>query len=396
MDSAQYGYLRLNKYLLFIMGIWPYQTVQHRSLASLIFIPVIVAQLILQAGGFVTAIIADDLEASLESFAPLMISFMCISKYINFFYNFEQMRRLLDIMQDDWRIYKKRRNEYDLLSEQYAIGKRFVTGFVVSLLGFVTPFATVPLVLNAADALGLCNISDDRPLAFRIEHFVNVDKYYNVLLIHSFFGTLGYTLIALAVNCMMVTYVIHESGLCEILRVRLENFVEIDTADVDLHPSKRDDKWYENAKGCVLLHKHIIEFANILEDANTTCYFIIIGFDMICISFTQFQTVINLENDPPLALRYVSLSVCLLCDLLFISWPGQRLTNSSERIFEFATNGKWYQSSISCRKLLTMMLARSLRPLKLTACKFYTLNLQSFSAVARTSFSYCMVLCSIQ
>ena len=53
MDSAQYGYLRLNKYLLFIMGIWPYQTVQHRSFASLIFIPVIVAQLILQVSNIV-------------------------------------------------------------------------------------------------------------------------------------------------------------------------------------------------------------------------------------------------------------------------------------------------------------------------------------------------------
>ena len=33
-------------------------------------------------------------------------------------------------MQEDWNIYKKQKNEYDLLSEQYAIGKRLVTGYV--------------------------------------------------------------------------------------------------------------------------------------------------------------------------------------------------------------------------------------------------------------------------
>ncbi|CAD1469915.1 unnamed protein product, partial [Heterotrigona itama] len=237
MDSAQYEYLRLIKYQLVVMGIWPYQTVLHRSSTSLIFIPIIGAQLILQ------------------------------------------MKRLLDIMQEDWSVYKKKRDEYDLLREEYAIGKRLITGYTVSLLGFVMPFATVPLVLNAADALGLCNISDDRPLAFRIEHFVDVDKYYNVLLIHSFFGTIGYTLIASAINCMMLAYVTHESGLCEILRVRLKNFVEIDTMDIDLHPSKRDDKWYENARDCVLLHKHIIESVSSVAS----------GFDILCVSFTQFQ-----------------------------------------------------------------------------------------------------------
>lgn len=48
MDSAQYEYLRLNKYLLFTIGIWPYQTTLQRSLVAIVFIPIIVAQVILQ------------------------------------------------------------------------------------------------------------------------------------------------------------------------------------------------------------------------------------------------------------------------------------------------------------------------------------------------------------
>lgn len=41
-----------------------------------------------------------------------------------------QMKRLLDIMREDWEIYKKLRNEYDLLCEQYAIGKKITVSFV--------------------------------------------------------------------------------------------------------------------------------------------------------------------------------------------------------------------------------------------------------------------------
>ncbi|KOC71281.1 hypothetical protein WH47_02365 [Habropoda laboriosa] len=129
--------------------------------------------------------------------------------------------------------------------------------------------------------------------------------------------------------------------------------------------------------------------------ANTTSYLFQLGFNMICVSFTQFQTVINLQ-DTPKALRYVSVTICLLCDLLFVSWPGQRLSDYTERIFEYTTNGKWYESSYNCRKLLIIMLSKSLTSLKLTACKIYTLNLESFNAVVQTSFSYTMVLCSLQ
>lgn len=113
-----------------------------------------------------------------------------------------------------------------------------------------------------------------------------------------------------------------------------------------------------------------LRFAKILEDTNTTSYLLQLGFNMICISFTQFQVrlfynflilyqlqivtlilhrsflfsfififlynqaIINIE-DTPKVLRYVSITIALLCDLLFVSWTGQQLSNSTERIFEY-------------------------------------------------------------
>lgn len=395
MDGIQHEYLRVNKYLLFVVSAWPYQAILQRSLIGIIVIPIVTAQLILQFGGMMTAIIAGDIESFLESFAPLAISLMCFVKYINFLYNFNQMKRLMDIMQEDWKFHARLRNEYEILCEHYAIARKITTSFVAFLLGLTTPFGAMPLLLNIGDALGLCNISDDRPLAFRVEYFVDVDKYYYLLLVHSSIGTLGYTVIVLAINSIIIVYVLHECGLCEILRVKLENFVEMDAMDIELRPPNKKDKWYQNARDCVLLHKRIIEFAKILEDTNTTSYLLQLGFNMICISFTQFQAIINIE-DTPKVLRYVSITIALLCDLLFVSWTGQQLSNSTERIFEYTTNGKWYQSSISCRKLLAIMLSKSIAPLRLTACKLYTLNLESFTTIAKTSVSYTMVLCSLQ
>ncbi|PBC28142.1 putative odorant receptor [Apis cerana cerana] len=242
-------------------------------------------------GGMITAIIADDIESLLESFAPLAISLMCFVKYINFLYNFNQMKRLMDIMQEDWKFHAKLRNEYEILCEHYAIARKITTNFVAFLLGLVTPFGAMPLLLNIGDALGLCNISDDKPLAFRVE-------------------------------------------------VKLENFVETDAMDIELRPNKfKKDKWYQNARDCVLLHKRNNKYTRHAQSSS-----------------------IRFNHDLP-----------------FVRSSVSQLDGATVIEFDRTTNGRWYQSSINCRKLLTIMLSKSIAPLTLTACKLYTLNLESFT-----------------
>ncbi|XP_076390637.1 odorant receptor 49b isoform X2 [Megachile rotundata] len=395
MDSTQYKYLKNSKYYLCLIGQWPHQSTLQKFLIGMIFIPTIAAQTILQCGGLVTAWIDGDMESFLEGFAPFVISLMCLAKFINFVYNHDQMKRLLDIMQEDWKIYKEVKNEYNIICEQYAAGNRIVTNFAAFLFGVITPFAATTCILNIADAVGFYNLSGERPLTFRIEHFVDVDKYYYPLMVHSYFGTVAFTAVVVAVDSIIIIFVIHECGLCEILRYRLENCGENHSMDIKIHPDKKRDIWYQDARSCVLLHRHIIEFADIIENANTMSYFFQLGLNMICVSFTQFQAIVHISTLNQF-LRYVSLTISLLCDLLFVSWPGQRLIDYTERIFTYATNNKWYQSSIKARTLLGIMLAKSMKPLQLTACRIYTLNMENFSTVLRTSFSYSTVLCSFQ
>lgn len=105
MDGIQHEYLRVNKYLLFVVSAWPYQAILQRSLIGIIVIPIVTAQLILQFGGMMTAIIAGDIESFL-------------------------MKRLMDIMQEDWKFHARLRNEYEILCEHYAIARKITTSFV--------------------------------------------------------------------------------------------------------------------------------------------------------------------------------------------------------------------------------------------------------------------------
>lgn len=80
----------------------------------------------------------------------------------------------------------------------------------------MTPFLVVPVIINTASYLGLYNISD-KPLMFRTEYFIDSEKYYYPLLVHSYIGTLGFVTIVVAIDSMLVFHVQHECGICEIL-----------------------------------------------------------------------------------------------------------------------------------------------------------------------------------
>lgn len=45
-----------------------------------------------QGGGLISSFNVGDTDAFMESFAPFIIACMCISKFINFVYNAEQVR----------------------------------------------------------------------------------------------------------------------------------------------------------------------------------------------------------------------------------------------------------------------------------------------------------------
>ncbi|KAL6268725.1 hypothetical protein P5V15_001853 [Pogonomyrmex californicus] len=395
MDSVQGQYMRINQMLMCLIGQWPYQEAWERFLIQFVFVPAVFSQAVLQGGGMITAWFAGDIDAFMESSSPFVISLMCICKHINYTYNHEQMKRLTVIMADDWNIYSKLSYEYDILCRNYAMGRKITIAYAVSLYGSMTPFLVVPVVLNTASFMGLYNISEGRPLMFRTEYFVDSEKYYYPLLVHSYIGTLGFVSIVVAIDSMLVFHIQHECGMCEILGYQLGQIVDEDTLDIYLYPSKKEAASYMYIKNCVIMHNHIIEYAKRLETANTTSYFFQLGFNMMGMTFTIFQAVIKL-SDPNEALRYASFTVCLLSVLFLESWPGQQLSDYTDKIFAFTTNGRWYLSSLRVRKVISIMLSRSYVPIRITAGKLYTLNLANFSAVVRTSFSYFTVLLSMQ
>ncbi|KAG7200910.1 hypothetical protein KM043_003271 [Ampulex compressa] len=417
MDRALHRFLRITKFLVCLIGQWPYQSIAEKIFAQVIFVPFIAGQAILQAGGVLCAACAGDVDAFMEGISPFVISLSCICKYVNFICNREQvslrsldpsiprtscsllrrfqMKSLLETVQDDWKIYSRHQEEREILRRKYDLARGAVVSYAVSLYGSMTPFLSVPVMINIADALGYYNVTGNRPLMFRTEHFIDGEDYYWPLLIHNILGTWGFVTIVVGCDGLYLFYVQHGCGMCEILEYRLKHLLEDKGPAVEFYADKERDVGYRNAKECVKIHRHIIRFGGALEDAHTVSCFFQLGFNMLGMTFTAYQAVAAMQT-PRESLRYASFAVCLTSVLLLVSWPGQELLEHTDRIFEYAYDAKWYQSSTHTRKIIHVMLTKSIRPVRLTAGKLYVLNLQNFAAVVRTCFSYFTVLCSVQ
>ncbi|XP_057338896.1 odorant receptor 13a-like isoform X2 [Microplitis mediator] len=398
MDNTLDSLLRVNRFLLSSLGQWPQQDRISKTCTIISAIFFLITQGYLQTGGMIAA--WCDQPIFMESIPPVLISIVCVFKFINFNYNADKMRTLLESIQSDWNSINDE-EEMKILNSWTKDSRKNTIMYAGAVYGSMVPFMLGPLVPIFCKLLpeGLLpansSIASAKPLMFHVEYFYDVEKYYYPLLIHSYFGTMTYITVVIAIDTMFMVYVQHACAIFVVVGNRLEHLVDHDNININLKPNISNDESYSRMVKCIIEHSKALEYAQLIESANSFSFFFQLGFNMITISFTGFQAITKLDR-PDEAFRYATFTIAQTFVLFFLSWPSQRLADESTRIIEATTRSAWYLTSIRSRKLLQLFILRSSVPCQLTAGTFYILNMENFSAVVRTSMSYFMVLCSMQ
>ncbi|XP_034938351.1 odorant receptor 9a-like [Chelonus insularis] len=398
METTPDYHYRYNRFFLTSIGQWPYLSPIYKVSNLILTIFFIGSLGYLQIGGMITAWI--DVPVFLESVPPTLIDLMCYVKLANFIYNADKMKKLLDLIYDDWNTFNDKK-EREILNEWAENSKKNTIFYAGALYGSMAVFMLGPLLpmfmkLMPEGLLPLdANFTETKLLMFNVKYIVDTEKYYYSLLIHSYFGALGYLTVAVAIDSMFMVYVQHACAVFCIIGYRLKQLVDNDNVDINFYPSIQNDKSYHRIVECIVTHTKVLQYAQLIESANSLSFLFQLGLNMVCISFTGFQASTKLDR-PEEAVRFASFTVTQLFHLFFESWPSQRLADESIRISEYLTESHWYLTSIKSRKLLQIFILKTTQPCVLTAGSLYILNLENFSAVVRTSMSYFTVLCSMQ
>ncbi|XP_043273896.1 odorant receptor 67c-like [Venturia canescens] len=392
MDQLSITYLKINKNFLASIGLWPHQYgfIKYLLLCNLLLF--IGSQGYFQIGGMIAA--WENKSVFLESIPPVLVDFVCGTKIINFLINSEKMKHLLFTLEADW-VRFKGRDEIEVMKKYAIHGRNFTLSYTGCMYASMTPFMVVPMVPLLLNALEIGNKTYAKQLMFRVDYLFDAEKYYYPLLIHSYFGTVAYITLIIAIDTILMVFVVHACGSFAVLGYQLQNMMEGVDINVNVYPPRDNDSCYYTLSDCIVQHNHALEYSKRIEDANYISYFIQLGIIMVCLSFTGFQTVMY-ANSPEIAARYVGFTMTQLVILFLQSYPGQMLYDHSVRVSEYVHNSNWYLTSVRSRRLICLMIMRSRIPCALTAGRFYILNLANFSAVIRTSLSYLTVLTSVK
>ncbi|KAK5638613.1 hypothetical protein RI129_012908 [Pyrocoelia pectoralis] len=84
--------------------------------------------------------------------------------------------------------------------------------------------------------------------------------------------------------------------------------------------------------------------------------------------------------------------MCLFFEIILISYWGNEVTLESQNVLKACYDMEFYGADVRFQKGLILMMERSKRPITFTAGKFSALTLGTFIWIARTSYSYMMIL----
>ena len=153
------------------------------------------------------------------------------------------MKNLLVLLEEDWKKFKGRK-EMELIETWASYGRRLTLSyagqyffsatfdnlyfvendyenlsFAACVWGSMTPFMLVPAVPIILESIGGSsgNKTYEKQLMFRVDFLVDAEKYYNSLLVHSYFGTTAYIITIVAIDTIFIAYVIHACGSFAIL-----------------------------------------------------------------------------------------------------------------------------------------------------------------------------------
>ncbi|KYQ51667.1 hypothetical protein ALC60_09205 [Trachymyrmex zeteki] len=181
---------------------------------------------------------------------------------------------------------------------------------------------------NKTNELANKELKSQTGLPYRVNYMIDLDTYYVPIFIHCSICYFIYTVLVAVSDVLYLIVIEHSCGLFVALRFRLE---------ISLVSKVRmtKDKCYSNIIYSIRRHTETIQFVAIVESAYSLALSIQTGLAVLIISFLGYQ-VINNGQDVNQLVKLIAYLNGTLFTIFFVNWQGQKVIDSSEKVFESA------------------------------------------------------------
>ncbi|THK32931.1 odorant receptor 10a-like [Diachasma alloeum] len=383
VDIFSNGYYRNNRILMTLIGLWPESSMSEKICVRISVLVLMISIMIPQyAFLFRKCNNLDDMVFGIIAQIAIAVGF---AKYYFVVTNMERVGRALDQIREDWHILEN--SPAITTAHTYAARGSFGTKFyMLTVFCSASFFSITPLKQVILDRLSPLN--ESRPKIFMLDadysiYGIDANKLYYSTLLHSYFTSMIVMNMIVSVDTFVLIIVEHCCGLFKTVGILLKG--------MELHDSS--DGQCQIIENAVVIHHRAILLAEFIESSFTMMYGFVVLVSMILISITGLESIIKID-DVAEVIRFGAFSAGQLVHLLFMSLPGQELLDHSSQVSEEVYGCNWSSISATGRRLISIMLMRSMKPLGMTAGGFYALHLENYGNVLRTSFSYFTVMLS--
>ncbi|XP_039305973.1 odorant receptor 85b isoform X2 [Solenopsis invicta] len=375
-------YYHFNKTSLCIIGQWPFQSRLRNNVMFAVAVFFISSLTVLevtkdtcgskrqnrwfipdflQFWGLIAGI--TDLSIIMENTSPLLVNNFIIIKLTSCWLNQYNMKDLLEQVKETWKvIHKGPENEilqyYAEATKNYSM--RYATGLYAMWLFYCLP----PVIITKIYTLLPTNETYSAKFLYRLEHVLDVDKYYNLLMLHAFISVFYIVSVPIAVDSMFILCTEHVGALFGCIKYNMQRIE--DSELFLLNPNIAHDEAYDIIVSCIKLHKRILKFFDRLASTYAMSFLLLLANVVICSSFNMAELVM-VDNQPDEIVRILASNAAQLAHIYYLSATSQRLTDYSTEFQEVIYSCKWYQISLRSRHLLRLTLLRSTKPCQIKA-----------------------------
>ncbi|KAL0111603.1 hypothetical protein PUN28_013061 [Cardiocondyla obscurior] len=301
------------------------------------------------------------------------------------------MKQLLEYVEEAWKIMHTR-PECKILELYAEESRSLIVRYMVAFYSIWIFYCATPIAISKIYTILPTNKTYTPRFLYRVEHVLDTDKYYNLLMLHGFISVFYIVTVVIAVDCFFVLCTQHVCALFKCIKYNVERIQGSDF--VLLKPNIADDEAYHALIDCIKLYKHALKFADLLSSAFATCFFITLGNVVISLSFDAAKlTSINSMDE---VIRIFAANMGQLLHIYSLSSTSQRLLDHSTEMQEVIYNCNWYKISLRSRHLLQFTLMRTTKPCQIEAGKMFVMSMENFSSILKVSVSYFTMITSLQ
>ncbi|XP_071646918.1 uncharacterized protein [Temnothorax longispinosus] len=340
-------YFSLNRILLLIVGLWPYE----------------------KSNSFVI-------------------------KYNSFYVNDETVKYLMEQIQH---IYNDLRDNNEIaIVERYASNaKHYTAGLTMIIVAGSFIFVGAQVWPDFIHIILSANVSQSRNLQISTEYFIDQKRYFFLSLFHINAAMIIGCFVLTATGTMLIAYLQHACGMFKIASYRIERAIQIYIPkNINM---QNEIMVYKGIIRAVDIHRKAMIFSNCLRSKFEISFMFLIAVGVLTLSlniFRVFQIVLFGYNSEEFLMNLVIASICFLY-MFMANFIGQQIIDHNNRVFATAYKVRWYATPLHIQRLILFLLQRGNKNFGLCVGGLFIASIECFATLTNASISYFTIMYTI-